>query len=228
MDRNCLTFSHSVQPNVSNQAYLEPRKLDTLPETCLESEIWDMCQAQPSSFIQSNTGFLSCHPLLPLPSITSFLFFYIPSLIAYPLKACLGWFNIIFWPLKLAWTLLTSIPLHKSDLPCLLIWLWLPIFIFSLGSPACCWKQHKPWTRAQLSQHLSSLSGEPSMQIQQDPAFARHNRAEQSSQSCPSLEGEKWRMMEQGIWFRCPFGLTGAGNLEDLTQFHDSDLEVMN
>lgn len=110
-----------------------------------------MCQAQPSSFIQSNTGFLSCHPLLPLPSITSFLFFYIPSLISYPLKAWVGWFNIIFWPLKLAWTLLTSIPLHKSDLPCLLIWLWLPIFIFSLGSPACCWKQHKTWTRAQLS-----------------------------------------------------------------------------
>lgn len=35
-------------------------------------------------------------------------------------------------------------------------------------------------------------------------------------------------MMEQEIWFRCPFGLTNAGNLEDLTQFHDSDLKVMN
>lgn len=181
--------------------------------------------------IQNNTGYISCHLLLCLPSVTSFLFSYIPNQISYPLKACLDWLNIIFCPLKLAWTLLTSIPLHKSDLPCPLIWLWFLIFIFSLGSPACCWMQHKPWTSTTLpcvSQHFSSLSEETSMQIQQEPAFARDNGAEQSSQRCPSLEGEKWRMMEQGIWFRCPFGLTGAGNLEDLTQFHDSDLIIMN
>lgn len=65
------------------------------------------------------------------------------------------------------------------------------------------------------------------MQIQQDPAFARDGGAEQSSHGCPSLEGEKQRMMEQGILFRCPFGLNDAGNLEDLTQFNDSDLKVM-
>lgn len=46
------------------------------------------------------------------------------------------------------------------------------------------------------------------MQMQQDLAFARDNGAEQSSQSWPSLKGEKGGMLEQGVWFRSPFSLT--------------------
>lgn len=48
------------------------------------------------------------------------------------------------------------------------------------------------------------------MQMQQDPAFARDNGAEQSSQNWPNLEGEKGGMLEQGVWSRSPFGLADS------------------
>lgn len=93
-------FSHSVQPNGSNQVYLEPRKPDT--QKLVGNQESETCARHGPvlsfKIIQAIFPVISCFVFL------LFLFSYIPNWISYPLKACLGWFNIIFCPLKLAWT----------------------------------------------------------------------------------------------------------------------------
>lgn len=90
-------------------------------------------------------------------------------------------------------------------------------------------------TAQALDQHNSALWSPSTLVVFQKSPACKYSRIQPLQETTELNKAHKadqvWkerRMMEQGIWFMCPFGLTGAGNLEDLTQFHDSDLKVMN